>query len=268
MIEHKGTNVNRKVNNMLQAERRNLIVEYMNSRGKLVVEDIAKELNTSPMTIRRDLKYLEDNNIIKRTHGGAVLHNILTDEMPYKQKSKKYVAEKSRIASFAVSLINEGMTVILDAGTTNMEIAKRLKDLNKVKVITTDLMIAAYLSQYKHIEIYCTGGLIEGLTGACSGSKAREFLEMIHADIAFLGASAIDVELGLSSPTIEKVEVKQQMIKSAEMVILVADHGKFGKKSFAKICGLNQFDYIITDSGIDKEILDEIQHKGIKIEIV
>jgi len=253
---------------MLQAERRNLIVEHMNTYGKLVVEDIAKELNTSPMTIRRDLKYLEDNNIIKRTHGGAVLRNMLTDEMPYKQKCKKFVSEKSRIANFAVSLIYEGGTIILDAGTTNMEIAKRLKDLKKVKVITTDLMIAAYLSQYKHVEIYCTGGLIEGLTGACSGSKAREFLESIHADIAFLGASAIDVDLGLSSPSIEKVGVKQQMIKSAEKAILVADHGKFGKKSFAKICPLNQFDCIITDSGIDKEILDKIQHRGIQIAVV
>lgn len=253
---------------MLQAERRNFLVEYLNKHGKLVVEDIAKELNTSPMTIRRDLKYLEDNNLITRTHGGAVLHNVLTDETPYKQKSKRFVEEKARIAKFAVSLIEDGCTIILDAGTTNMEIAKQLKDFSKLKVITTDLMIAAYLSQYKHIEVYCTGGFVQGLTGACSGSKAREFLENMYADIAFLGAGSIDVQHGVTTPTIEKVEVKQQIIKSAEKVILVADSEKFGKKSFARICPLEQLDYIITDMGIDREIFEKIQQKNIAIKAV
>lgn len=253
---------------MLQAERRNLIVEYINTHGKLVVEDIAKELKTSPMTIRRDLKYLEDNNVITRTHGGAVLHNVLTDETPYKQKTKKYIEEKNRIAKFAVSLIEEGGTIILDAGTTNMEIAKLLKDFSKIKVITTDLMIAAYLSKFKQIEVYCTGGLVQGLTGACSGAKAREFLEGMYADIAFLGASSIDVEFGITTPTIEKVEVKQQIIKSAEKVVLVADHGKFGKKSFAKICSLEQIDYIVTDAALDKEILNRLQSRNIQIKAV
>ncbi len=253
---------------MLQAERHNFIVEYLNTHGKLVVEDIAKELNTSPMTIRRDLKYLEDNNIITRTHGGAVLHNVLTAETPYKQKTKTYMDEKSRIAAFACSLVEEGCTIILDAGTTNMEIAKLLKDLKNIKVITTDLMIAAYLSQFKHMEVYCTGGYIQGLTGACSGAKAREFLAGMYADIAFLGASSIDTELGITTPTIEKVEVKQQMIRSAEKVVLAADHSKFGKKSFAKICDLEELDYIVTDDGLDMEIQNKLRSKGIKFNVV
>lgn len=253
---------------MLQAERRNFIVKYLNTHGSLIVEDIAKELNTSPMTIRRDLKYLQDNNIITRTHGGAVSHNVLTDETPYKQKSKHFTEEKGRIALYATYFIEEGSSVILDAGTTNMEIAKLLKDFKKLKVITTDLMIAAYLSSFRHIEVYCTGGVIQALTGACSGAKAKEFLETMYADVAFLGASTIDVELGVTTPSIEKVEVKQQMIKSAAKAVLVADHGKFGKRSFAKICSLEQFDYIITDSGIDNEILVKIQDKGVQIKPV
>lgn len=253
---------------MLQAERHNFIVEYLNTHGKLVVEDIAKELETSTMTIRRDLKYLEDNHIITRTHGGAVLHNVLTTETPYKQKTKTYMEEKGRIAAFASSLVEEGYTIILDAGTTNMEIAKLLKDFKNIKVITTDLMIAAFLSQYKNVEVYCTGGYVQGLTGACSGAKAREFLAGMYADIAFLGASSIDVELGVTTPTIEKVEVKQQMIKSAEKIVLAADHSKFGKRSCAKICDIEALDYIVTDDGVGIEMLNKLKSKGIKFSAV
>lgn len=253
---------------MLQAERRNFIVQYLNRNGKLIVEDIAKELNTSPMTIRRDLKYLEDNNLITRTHGGAVSHNVLSDEIPYNQKTKEYVEEKKRIAEFSVSLIEEGFTVILDAGTTNMEIARLLTDFKKLKVITTDLMIAAFLSQYKGIEVYCTGGLIQGITGACSGFQAKEFLQNIYADIAFIGARSIDVDFGITTPTIEKVEVKKQMMKSADKIVVVADHTKFGEKSFAKICSLDELDYIVTDSEINKDLLEKIVSKGIQIKAV
>jgi DeoR/GlpR family transcriptional regulator of sugar metabolism len=256
------------VKNMLQAERRNYIVQYLNKNGKLIVEDIAKELETSPMTIRRDLKYLEDNNLITRTHGGAVSHNVLSDEIPYNQKTKEYIDEKKRIAEFAVTLIEEGFTVILDAGTTNMEIARLLTDFKKLKVITTDLMIAAFLSQHKGVEVYCTGGLIQGITGACSGAQAREFLQSIYADIAFMGVRSVDVDFGVTTPSIEKVEVKKQMMKSADKVVVVADHTKFGEKSFAKICSLDELDYIITDAGIDNELLEKIQNEGIQIKAV
>lgn len=253
---------------MLQAERRNFIVQYLNRNGKLIVEDIAKELNTSPMTIRRDLKYLEDNNLITRTHGGAVSHNVLADETPYNQKTMEYIEEKKNIAEFAVTFVEEGSTIILDAGTTNMEIAKLLTDFRKLKVITTDLMIAAFLSQYKGIEVYCTGGLIQGITGACSGVHAREFLQNIYADIAFVGARSVDIDLGITTPSMEKVEVKKQMMKSAEKTIVVVDHTKFEKKSFAKICSLEELDYIITDSGINNDLLEKIQDKGIQIKAV
>ncbi|MDF2521108.1 MAG: transcriptional regulator, DeoR family [Clostridia bacterium] len=253
---------------MLQAERRNFIVQYINRKGSLIVEDIAKELKTSPMTIRRDLKYLEDNNLITRTHGGAVSHSVLTDETPYNQKTKEYIDEKKRIAQFSITLIEDGHTVILDAGTTSMEIAKLLVDFKKLKVITTDLLIAAFLSQYKNIEVYCTGGIIQSMTGACSGTQAREFLQNVYADVAFLGASSIDADFGVTTPTIEKVEIKKQMIKSAETVILAADHTKFGKRSFAKICSLDELDYIITDLGINTNLLEKIQSNGIKIKAV
>ncbi|MCT4619149.1 MAG: DeoR/GlpR family DNA-binding transcription regulator [Marinisporobacter sp.] len=253
---------------MLQAERRNYIIQYLKEHGKVVIEDLAKTLDISPMTIRRDLKYLEENNFITRTHGGAVLHDMLIEEVPYQQKTSEHMEEKQRIAEYASSLVKEGYSIILDAGTTNMEIAKRIKDIKNLKVITTDLMIALFLSKFQGIQVFCTGGSIQSATGACLGSDAKEFIEKICANIAFIGTSSVDINKGLTTPGLEKAKIKKQIIDSADKSILVADHWKFGKKSFAKICSLDQLDEIITDKGIHPHTLKQINDLGVSVKLV
>ncbi len=253
---------------MLQAERRKYIIQHVKKNGKVVVEEIAQELNISPMTIRRDLKYLEDKQLIKRTHGGAVPHDTLVKEIPYQQKTLKNMEEKKRIADYASTFIEEGYTVILDAGTTNMEIAKKITEMNNIKVITTDLIIGAFLSQFPKITVYCTGGMVQNVTRSCTGGEAKAFLEKVCADVAFIGASSIDVDKGVTCPTFEKAQLKRQMMLSAEQAILVTDHEKFGMKSMAKICSLNDLDLIITDECVDKGILEKILDDGIDVKVV
>ena len=254
--------------NLLQAERRNYIIEILNRDGRVIIEDLAKILNVSDMTIRRDLQYLEDHKLITRTHGGAVLHNLLTEEIPYTKKAEQNIEQKYKIGTYASSLVEEGNVVILDAGTTNMEIAKGLIGIKNIKVITNDLIIAAFLSKYEGINVYCTGGIVQKDTGACLGVSAIEFLQNIHADIAFVGASCIDVKKGITTPSIEKAQWKKEVIKSAERAILVADSLKFGKVSFAKICQLDRFDLIITDSGIDEDTKEVLSKLDMDIKLV
>ncbi|WP_129600502.1 DeoR/GlpR family DNA-binding transcription regulator [Anaerophilus nitritogenes] len=253
---------------MLQAERRNYIIKHLKENKTAVVEDLASILDTSPMTIRRDLKYLEENNLITRTHGGAILHDMLTEEVPYGKKTSEHMEEKKRIAQYAASLIKEGHTVILDAGTTNMEIAKKIKEIKNLKVITPDLVIALFLSKFSQIQVFCTGGLIQGSTGACLGPNTKDFLEQVYADIAFLGTSSADVKEGLTTPSIEKARIKKQMMKVAEETILVTDHWKFGKKSFAKISSLESLSQIITDEGLDEKIVNKIGQLGVEVKLV
>lgn len=253
---------------MLQAERRNYIIELLNRDGKVVIEDLARMLEVSEMTIRRDLQYLEEHKLITRTHGGAVLHNLLTEEIPYIKKAEQNIEEKQRIGMYASSLVKEGDIIILDAGTTNMEIAKGIIGIKNLKVITNDLMIGAFLSKYDGIEVYCTGGIIQRDTGACLGNTTIEFLQNINADIAFVGASAIDIQKGITTPTMDKAQWKKEIIKCAERAILVADSLKFGKVSFAKICPLNKLDIIITDTGIDDEIRQEFENLDAEIKLV
>ena len=140
-----------------------------------------------------------------------------------------------------------------------MEIAKKITEMNNIKVITTDLIIGAFLSQFPKIIVYCTGGMVQNVTRACTGGEAKAFLEKVCADVAFIGASSIDVDKGVTCPTFEKAQLKRQMMLSAEQVILVTDHEKFGMKSMAKICSLNDLDLIITDECVDKGILEKIR---------
>ncbi|MEG0377661.1 MAG: DeoR/GlpR family DNA-binding transcription regulator, partial [Eubacterium sp.] len=240
---------------MFPIERREKIMEYLEENGSITVEELAKKLEVTSMTIRRDLKYLEENNRITRTFGGAVTKDGLVDEVAVSQKAATFHKEKKRIAKTAVEMVENGQTVILDAGTTNMEIALELiRNEKEISVVTGDILIAAALLEVPHIEVYCTGGHVQKYIGACLGGHAEAFFREINADIAFIGASAVDVEKGVSSPTQEKAMLKKQQIDCAEKKILVTDSSKFGKISFAKICGLDTFDLMITDKELDDKI--------------
>lgn len=253
---------------MFAVERRKAIINYLKENGSITVEELAEKLEVSNMTIRRDLKYLEDANLVARTFGGAILKDSLIGEIPYNEKTETGIEQKKKISEYAVSLIKEGNTIILDAGTTSMEIAKLIRNMKNLTVITTDLMIAAYLTNSEDIKVFCTGGEIQKSTGACIGTAALEFLSKINADIAFMGASSIDVEKGMTSPTFEKAKIKRQIMDSAEKTILVSDSSKFGKKSFVNVGSLRELNMIITDDKIDKKILDAIKKQEIDIKVV
>lgn len=239
-------------------ERRNEILRNLKENGSITVEELAEKLGVAQMTVRRDLKILQQNNMIERTFGGAILKEIIIPEIPYEEKSESNKEEKFRIADKASTFVKEGEVIILDAGTTNMEIARKIKDMKNIKVVTTDLMIAALLSNNANIEVICTGGQVQSLVGECIGTQAIEFLANINADVAFIGASSIDIEKGITTPSLDKSKLKRQMILSSEKVILVCDSSKFGNKSFVKVCSLDELDYIITDKRIDDEEVKEI----------
>lgn len=253
---------------MLQIERRQMIIQYLEDHEVATVEELSKLFNVAPMTIRRDFQYLEDKNILSRTFGGAVLKSKLIEEVPYENKSLTNMEEKKKIAEYAASIIHEGNVVVLDAGTTNMEIAKLITNHKSLKIVTTDLNIAVFLSSSTNFEILFSGGIVQNATGSCLGSSTVDFLKNINANISFIGSSSVDAEHGITTPSLEKADVKKQMIKCADKSILVADSSKFGKKSFIRVCSLNDFYGIITDSNLDKEILEKIKNKKVKINLV
>lgn len=253
---------------MLPIDRRNIIVEYLEQHGSAKVEELALKFNVTPMTIRRDLQYLEDNQIASRTFGGAVLKSGLTGEVPYKNKVISHKDEKKKIAAYAALLVQNGQIVFLDSGTTNIEIAKLLKYKQDLTIVTTDIKIAGLIAFSTNFKVLCSGGLIQNSTGTCLGSRTVEFLKGINVDIGFIGTSSATIEKGLSTPTFEKADVKRQAIKSAKKSILVTDSSKFGKESFAKVCNLNEFDLIITDKDLDKETYEILKKQNINTKLV
>jgi DeoR/GlpR family transcriptional regulator of sugar metabolism len=245
---------------VLPLERRKWLEQELILNKKVDIEDISKKLNVSGMTIRRDLKELENSGKAIRTHGGAISIDSITEEIPYSSKKGKNNPEKKAVAMKALSLIQENSTIILDSGTTTYELAKLLNNRSDLTIVTNDIKIANELLESPN-QVIVTGGELQQGVGALYGSATQDMLNVIHADLFFLGAHAIDLERGVTAPTFEKSLIKQLMLKAAERTWLLADTSKFNKKAFSSVCSLTEVEGIITNSVSDTSIVQDFSNK-------
>ncbi|MFB4158824.1 DeoR/GlpR family DNA-binding transcription regulator [Geomicrobium sp. JSM 1781026] len=241
-------------------ERKRQIISLTNNKEKVEIEDLALKLNVSAMTIRRDLTELEKQGQLIRVHGGAVPVKELVSEVPYMNKASKHIEEKKKIASLAVQYIPDHARIIMDSGTTTLEIIRRIKHRGDLTVITNDIT-SAMECMNEPLEVILTGGVLQQGVGACTGPAAERFLEDVHADIFFLGAHAIHPKAGITAPTLEKASIKKKMINAAELTILVADSTKFDQKSFASVCPLNMVGQAITDKQLSEMKMEEYSER-------
>lgn len=235
---------------MLPLERRRWIENKVQKDGKVDIDALSDTLQVSSMTIRRDLLELEKEGKAIRTHGGAISPSFLIQDIPYSSKEVKNTIQKKLIAQKAVSIIPEQAIIILDSGTTTLEVAKLLVDREDITVITNDIKIAVELLESK-LNVIVTGGELQRNIGGLYGPITQEVLRNIHVDIFFLGAHAVHSEEGVSSPTLEKSLIKKMMMEAAKSTWLLADSDKFGKKAFSSVCRISNLDGIITDSGLE-----------------
>lgn len=245
---------------MLPLERRKWLEQQIIIDKKIDIDDVSRKLNVSAMTIRRDLNELESEGKLVRTHGGAVIGESLTKEMSYSSKKNKNKLQKQSIALKALSLIKENSTILLDSGTTTIELAMLLKDRKDLTIVTNDIKIGNELLN-SSVKVLITGGVLQQEVGSLYGYIAQQFLDRIHVDLLFLGAHAIDLNYGVTAPTFEKAAIKQMMIKSAARTLVLADFSKFEKKAFANVCTLEKIDGIITDSRFDLPLRSNYEEK-------
>ncbi|WP_096437508.1 DeoR/GlpR family DNA-binding transcription regulator [Alteribacter populi] len=238
--------------------RRQKIEELVLEQGKVDIDDLVDLLGVSTMTIRRDLMFLEKENKLIRTHGGAVPVKGLINETPYSNKENQFLSEKRAIAKRAAEIVQEGHKVILDSGTTTLEIARVLKFRDDLTVITNDILIAAEFVD-SSIHVIVTGGELQNQVGAMFGPHTQDLLQSINADLLFLGAHAIHPQSGVTAPTLEKAKIKQMMRHAAKETWVIADSSKFNRKSFASVCSLEEVEGIITDEHVE-EINIEAYH--------
>ena len=249
-------------------KRHQIILDILNKEKYVEVLDICKLLDVSAVTIRKDLKLLEEKGLLFRTHGGASLENPYIHEKAVNEKEKISVEEKNGIAQAAAKLINENDSIMIASGTTVQALAKFITPKNKLTAITSSLYVVLHLINHKNIEILLLGGYVRHSSASVIGNYATQILENVSCSKLFLGVDGIDLDYGLSTTSLEEAQLNKKMLASAQKTIVLADSSKFGKKSFAKICGITEIDQIITDKGISPTIVKKLKEKGIMVQIV
>ncbi len=245
-------------------ERKQQIVELINNSDKVTVAQLCDYFKVSSATIRNDLRELENSNLLRRTHGGAMAKSKTGFELDTPQKEGYHLAEKNKIAEAAIDLIDDGDTIIIDTGTTTMELAKRLNRKSNITVVVNDINIARLLEDYEGISIILLGGMVRKQFHCTVGFWGLKIISEISVDKAFIGSNAISSK-GISTPDVNQAEMKKAMIAAANKVIVLSDSSKFGKNSFAKFANLSQVDTIITDSGLSVATRKEFEVGGIEI---
>jgi DeoR/GlpR family transcriptional regulator of sugar metabolism len=254
---------------MLADERRTLILKKLNENRYVQVSDLAEEFDVTTVTIRRDLDEMEEDGLCIRKRGGAIRVNPgVSMEMPYNIKQHEMVDEKERIAQQALEFIEDGDTIILDAGSTTYALALLLNTKVQITVVTNDLKIAVKLAENPKINLICTGGTARTSVYSLQGSMTLSFLKDIKVDSTFLGADAVHLDGVISNVNIEEVAIKKAMIQAADQTVLMTDSSKFGKSGFYKVCDLENVDVIITDDGISDDVREMVESQDIKVIIV
>ncbi|HHV75432.1 MAG TPA: DeoR/GlpR transcriptional regulator [Thermoanaerobacterium sp.] len=249
---------------MFGEERRMKIAEILSKDKSITVSELSEILGVSESTIRRDLKMLEIDGFIQRTHGGAILNTHTHYEPSFVEKEDYELPSKMQIGKMAASLIEEGDSVIFDAGTTTLMIAKSLQDIH-LTVVTNSPIIAIELSNRNNIELIVTGGIERLNTKALVGPIAEMVIRNFKVDKAFIGANAISYENGLMTPDIIEANTKKAMIDVSNEVYAVVDHTKFGKKSFVKFADISDITAIITDDELDYEIVRKYEQANVDV---
>lgn len=249
---------------MFAEERQEKIAELLKEKSSIKVNELSNIFNVSESTIRRDLQEMEAKGLLTRTHGGAVEVKKTNFEPTFEEKEDKKHDEKSDIGKLAASLIEDGDTIILDSGTTTLEIAKHINAKN-ITIITNSIDIASELSNKEDVELIVTGGTLRKVTRAMVGYLTESSLRNFRVDKAFIGSNGISLEEGITTPNFTEAQSKKAMINVANKVFIAADSSKFNNVSFSVISPIRAVTAIITSSDLDETIIKEYQDAGVEV---
>jgi len=251
--------------NMYAEERQRWIVERARAGGRVEVAALAAELKVTTETVRRDLTTLERHALLRRVHGGAIPIERLGFEPALAARDTVLTAEKERIARMALAELPEEGSILLDAGTTTARLADALPTDRDLVVLTNALPIAMSLSVRPNITVLMLGGRVRGRTQAAVDAWALQALADSYVDVAFIGTNGISPERGLTTPDTTESAVKRAMIRAARRSVVLADHTKVGQDHLSRFAALDEIDTLITDSGLDAQVADELRSQGPKV---
>ena len=257
----------RTANKLTQMQRLEAIRQELLRADEVSIDELAGRFNVSGMTVRRDLELLESRGDVIRTHGGAALAQRLTFEFSFREKQNRNNQQKSCIARQAAGYIEDGQVVILDTGTTTLEIARQMMDRRNVTVITTSLAIVSALQFAAGVRTVLLGGFLRGGSPDLHGPLTEQNVEMFRADVAFMGADAVDLDGNTYADDLQVVNLDRKMAAHAARVVVVADSSKFGRNGMCRIFSPEDYDAIISDGGLSKDVVKRFARRGVLVEI-
>jgi DeoR/GlpR family transcriptional regulator of sugar metabolism len=246
--------------------RRNRIVELAQSNGVVRSSELSAFFDVSVVTIRQDLSVLVKRGVLARTYGGAVAVDVQKKDTAFQYRQARNAEQKQQIGAFAAGLVKPGETILLDAGTTTIEIAKRLPENADITVVTCAVNVALEAVQRQGVNVILCGGILNPRTLAVTGHHVDRTLEELHADKLFLATYAIDVEKGLRERNFQGAYIKRALIKASREVNVVCDFTKFSCVAPIVTAQLGVIKRVITDSGVSDEDFEKLTHRGIIVE--
>jgi DeoR family fructose operon transcriptional repressor len=243
---------------MLPDERRRELVDIINERHGCSVEKLATSLEVSEATIRRDLRELEAESLVRRTHGGAM--PVVDQRRPYERRIVRNQEEKEAIAERALTEIHRDQIVYFDSGTTTFQIAKRIPEEHDIVAVTNGAINAYELSN-RGVRVHLTGGMFWTDSNAVVGPWTEERIEEMNFDLLFLGTEGVDPE-GLTTQNVQQSGIKERMIASSRRVVVVADSTKLGEEHFVRFADPGDVDLLLTDGEIPEAIREPFEAAG------
>ncbi|GCB49607.1 DeoR/GlpR family DNA-binding transcription regulator [Streptomyces sp. NL15-2K] len=246
---------------MLAERRHQLILRALRSGGTATVADLSEQLDVSAATIRRDLLRMEEEGLLTRVHGGAVIED---DPAPFSEAAGAQVAEKDAIAAQAATMIEDGQSVILDSGTTVHQLARHLHG-RRLTVITNNLAVYEELGEDEDIDLVLLGGMVIRASRMTDGFMTQDALRQLHADWIFLGACGVRRGGQVMDTTVVEVPARRAMIAAGDKVVLLADKSKFPGTGMVKICDPEELDVLVTDASADEATCTALNEAGVTV---
>ena len=232
---------------MLPTQRRQAILAQVRERAAVSAEDLSRQFGVSVETIRRDLRSLQERGLLERVYGGATRPSGRSSEGSFAARSVRNIDRKRAIATLAASLVQPGETVVVDVGTTALEVARALPASFRGRVLTNSVPAAMELSTRSDVELLLCGGQVRAGDGACAGAHAEAFFGEFYADRAFLGSGGVHTEAGLTDYYPAEVVLRRTIIDHTAATYVLADSSKLGEIAVHRVCTLDRLTAVITD---------------------
>ncbi|GIP32789.1 DeoR/GlpR family DNA-binding transcription regulator [Paenibacillus sp. J2TS4] len=246
-------------------ERKRTILQQLMKDEKVRVPQLSEQLNVSMETIRRDLDRLEKEGLLKKVYGGAVKTRLIMNEPPFLQRAQMNREEKEALGRCAARLVKDGETIMIDNGTTTVEVIRYLRDRSDVTIVTHSISAMLLAAELFSGRIFFVGGEVDVKLQSAGGSLTERMLEQFKVHKAFISVGGVSLVDGITDYDVNEASISRKMMERAEEAIVLADHSKLGVSTFAKIADLQEVSMIVTDRNCPAEWIGHLREKNVEI---